>query len=167
MSGLSILPAGHSGTPCANTLRQQVREITRAASSRSDPIRNDLLVWAQNNLCSLRVTSKFSKEQTCCRGTMSLPRNGRCTRSRFREFSSSSSSPLLSLSHKYQWNKPSTCPYITYIQGGRQDRKTGNWRKLQHYMRKAPDPQTMLHWGLQCENRKKTPQHKSTYTINT
>ncbi len=21
----------------------------------------------------------------------------------------------LSLSHKYQWNKPSTCPYITYI----------------------------------------------------
>ncbi len=51
--------------------------------------------------------------------------------------SSSSSSPLLSLSHKYQWNKPSTCPYITYIQGGRQDRKTGNWRKLQHYMRKG------------------------------
>ncbi len=39
--------------------------------------------------------------------------------------------------HKYQWNKPSTCPYITYIQGGRQDRKTGNWRKLQHYMRKV------------------------------
>jgi len=28
-------------------------------------------------------------------------------------------------------------------------------------------PQTMLHWGVQCENRKKTPQHKSTYTINT
>ncbi len=25
----------------------------------------------------------------------------------------------------------------------------------------------MLHWGVQCENRKKTPQHKSTYTINT
>ncbi len=43
----------------------------------------------------------------------------------------------MSLSHKYQWNKPSTCPYITYIQGGRQDRKTGNWRKLQHYMRKG------------------------------
>ncbi len=70
------------------------------------------------------------------------------------------SSPLLSLSHKYQWNKPSTCPYITYIQGGRQDRKTGNWRKLQHYMRKGRrifffNPQTMLHWGVQCENRKK------------
>ncbi len=29
------------------------------------------------------------------------------------------------------------------------------------------NPQTMLHWGVQCENRKKTPQHKSTYTINT
>ncbi len=25
----------------------------------------------------------------------------------------------------------------------------------------------MLHWGVQCENRKKTPQHKSTYTIDT
>ncbi len=75
-------------------------------------------------------------------------------------FLCSSSSPLLSLSHKYQWNKPSTCPYITYIQGGRQDRKTGNWRKLQHYMRKGRrkikcNPQTMLHWGVQCENRKK------------
>ncbi len=27
LSGLSFLPAGHSGTPCANTLRQQVRGI--------------------------------------------------------------------------------------------------------------------------------------------
>ncbi len=27
VSGLSILPAGHSGTPCANTLRQQVRGV--------------------------------------------------------------------------------------------------------------------------------------------
>ncbi len=51
--------------------------------------------------------------------------------------SACSSSPLLSLSHKYQWNKPSTCPYITYIQGSRQDRTTGNWRKWQHYMRKG------------------------------
>ncbi len=27
VSGLSILPAGHSGTPCANTLRQQIRGV--------------------------------------------------------------------------------------------------------------------------------------------
>ncbi len=27
VSGLSILPAGHSGTPCASTLRQQVRGV--------------------------------------------------------------------------------------------------------------------------------------------
>ncbi len=83
-----------------------------------------------------------------------------CDGEKWRSGSSSNSSPLLSLSHKYQWNKPSTCPYITYIQGGRQDRKTGNWRKLQHYMRKGRRifffyPQTMLHWGVQCENRKK------------
>jgi len=39
-------------------------------------------------------------------------------------------SPLLSLSHKYQWNWPSTCPYKHMIwQRGRLDRKTGNWGK--------------------------------------
>ncbi len=35
------------------------------------------------------------------------------------------------------------------------------------YCTKKFNPQIMLHWGVQCENRKKTPQHKSTYTINT
>ncbi len=49
--------------------------------------------------------------------------------------SACSSSPLLSLSHKYQWNKPSTCPYINTYKGV--DRTTGNWRKLQHNMRKG------------------------------
>ncbi len=44
--------------------------------------------------------------------------------------------------------------------------------KCSIYMRKERrkknlNPQTVLHWGVQCENRKKTPQHKSTYTIDT
>ncbi len=32
--GLSILPAGHSGTPCANTLRQQVRGVIHKSPGR-------------------------------------------------------------------------------------------------------------------------------------
>ncbi len=88
--------------------------------------------------------------------------------------SSSSSSPLLSLviSTSEISHQP-VHTYTTYIwQRGRQNRKTGNVRKYSIYMRKERrkktiNPQTMLHWGVQCENRKKTPQHKSTYTINT
>ncbi len=56
----SILPAGHTGTQCTSMLRQQVHGVIHkspgAASSRSDcMLVNDLLVWAQNNLISLKV----------------------------------------------------------------------------------------------------------------
>ncbi len=76
-----------------------------------------------------------------------------------------SSNPLLSLSHKYQWNKPSTCPYITYIYDKGVDRTgrqgieenysitRGKWKKNKKKTDYAP-------WGVQCENRKKTPQQK-------
>ncbi len=88
--------------------------------------------------------------------------------------SSSSSSPLLSLvTSTSEISHQPVHTYTTYIwQRGRQNRKTGNVRKIQHLHeereeKKKFNPQTMLHWGVQCENRKKTPQHKSTYTINT
>ncbi len=88
--------------------------------------------------------------------------------------SSSSSSPLLSLvTSTSEISHQPVHSYTTYIwQWGRQNRKTGNVRKIQHLHEEREEekffnPQTMLHWGVQCENRKKTPQHKSTYTINT
>ncbi len=75
VSGLSILPAGHSGTPCASMLRQQVRgvihkspgrprlETTLHAGERPSCVGSEqsaltegLLVWAQNNLRSLKAT---------------------------------------------------------------------------------------------------------------
>ncbi len=34
VSGLSILPVGHSGTPCANMLRQQVRAVIHKSPGR-------------------------------------------------------------------------------------------------------------------------------------
>ncbi len=57
----SILPAGHTGTPCANTLRQLVHGVilnhqVGLISKRLCTLANDLLVWAQNNLCSLKAT---------------------------------------------------------------------------------------------------------------
>ncbi len=88
--------------------------------------------------------------------------------------SSSSSSPLLSLvTSTSEISHQPVHTYTTYIwQRGRQNRKTGNVRKIQHLHEereeeKKINPQTMLHWGVQCENRKKKTQHKSTYTINT
>ncbi len=58
--GLSILPAGHSGTPCANTLRQQVRGVIHKSPGR--PHLEATLhtgerpfVWAQNNQRSLKA----------------------------------------------------------------------------------------------------------------
>ncbi len=54
---------------------------------------------------------------------------------------SSSSSPLLSLvTSTSEISHQPVHTYTTYIQydkGGRQDRKTGNWRKIQHNMRKG------------------------------
>ncbi len=38
-SGLSILPAGYTGTPCASVLRQQVRGVAASASFRSESAR--------------------------------------------------------------------------------------------------------------------------------
>ncbi len=88
--------------------------------------------------------------------------------------SSSSSSPLLSLvTSTSEISHQPVHTYTTYIwQWGRQNRKTGNVRKIQHLHEEREEenifnPQTMLHLGVQSENRKKTPQHKSTYTINT
>ncbi len=61
--GLSIIPAGHTGTPCASKLRQQVRGVIHTVnhqgglvSKRLCTLANDLLVWAQNNLRSLKAT---------------------------------------------------------------------------------------------------------------
>ncbi len=59
VSGLSILPAGHTGTPCASVLRQQVRGVIHhggLVSKRICTLANNLLVWAQNNLHSLKTT---------------------------------------------------------------------------------------------------------------
>ncbi len=57
VSDLSILPAGHSGTPCANTLRQQIRGVIHKSPGRPrlEALANDLLMWAQNKLRSLKV----------------------------------------------------------------------------------------------------------------
>ncbi len=58
MSGLSILPTGHTVTPCARTLRQQVRGVIHKSPGwlrLEATLANDLLVWAKNNLCSLKV----------------------------------------------------------------------------------------------------------------
>ncbi len=82
-----------------------------------------------------------------------------------------SSSPLLSLvTSTSEISHQPVHTYTTYIwQRGRQNRKTGNGRKVheEREEKKKLTPKTMLHLGVQCENRKKTPQHKSTYTINT
>ncbi len=59
VSGLSILPAGHSGTPCASTLRQPVRGVIHKSSGwprLKAMLTNDFIVWAQNNLRSLKAT---------------------------------------------------------------------------------------------------------------
>ncbi len=60
VSGLSILPAGHSGTPHANTVRQQIHCVIHNhqggfVSKRLCTLVNYLLVWAQNNLRSLKA----------------------------------------------------------------------------------------------------------------
>ncbi len=50
----------HLGTPCVSTLRQQVQQVINKSpelvSKRLCTLENDLLVWAQNNLHSLKVT---------------------------------------------------------------------------------------------------------------
>ncbi len=62
---LSILPARHMGTPCASTLRQQVRGVINdqggLVSKRLCTLANDLLVWAQTNLRSLKATHVLGK----------------------------------------------------------------------------------------------------------
>ncbi len=61
-------------------------------SKRLCTLANDLLLWVQNNLCSLKATNvqaRWTMEQTCCQGTGSPQRNGRSTRSWFRKFGKS------------------------------------------------------------------------------
>ncbi len=87
MSGLSILPTGHTGTSCANTLRQQVRGVIHKSPGRPHLERlcmlaNNLLVWAQNNLRSLKAMHVQGKMN---RGKTFLRRNGHFTGSRFRK----------------------------------------------------------------------------------
>ncbi len=76
---------------------------------------------------------------------------------------------LIVTSHKYQRNSHQPVhTYTTYIwQRGRQNRKTGNGRKIQHSWGKRGEKKKFNPVWVQCENRKKTPQHKSTYTIDT
>ncbi len=78
VSGLSILPAGHTGT-CASMLRQQVRGVIHKSPGRPRleatlcTLANDLLVWKIWAHCRRRMCrAKWTNEQTCCRGTMSL-----------------------------------------------------------------------------------------------
>ncbi len=98
VSGLSILPAGHSRTPCASTFRQQVRGVIHKSQGR--PRLEATLHAGERPSCVGSRTicahwwrrmcrAKWTKEQTCCRGTMSLQRNGRSTCSRFRKFGKS------------------------------------------------------------------------------
>ncbi len=63
VSALSILPAGHTGTPCASTLRQQVRGAihNHQGGLVSKRLANDLLVCAQTNLRTLKVTHVLGK----------------------------------------------------------------------------------------------------------
>ncbi len=84
-----------------------------------------------------------------------------------------SSSPLLSLvTSTSEISHQPVHTYTTYIwQRGRQNRKTGNGRKIQHYMRRerrkkklTPRLCSIEEYSVRTE---KTPQHKSTYTINT
>ncbi len=88
--------------------------------------------------------------------------------------STSSSSPLLSLvTSTSEISHQPVHTYTTYIwQGGRQNRKTGNWRKYSIYMRKVRrekknNPQTMLLREYSVRTEEKHLSTKSTYTINT
>ncbi len=56
---LSILPARHTETPCASTLRQQVRGVLHKSPGRpslESTLVNNLLMWAQTSLRSLKAT---------------------------------------------------------------------------------------------------------------
>ncbi len=86
-----------------------------------------------------------------------------------------SSSPLLSLvtSTSEISHQPGNT-YTTYIwQGGRQNRKTGNWRKYSIYVRKVRrekkkiTPRLCSLGSTVWEQKKKHLSTKSTYTINT
>ncbi len=72
-----------------------------------------------------------------------------------------SSNPLLSLSHKYQWNKPSTCPYITYLYDKGVDR-TGRQEIEENYSitRGKWGEKKMLLGEYSVRTGKKTPRQK-------
>ncbi len=54
VSGLSILPVGHSGTQCANMLRQQIRGAIHK-SQRRPRLEANLHADEQPSLCGLRT----------------------------------------------------------------------------------------------------------------
>ncbi len=83
--------------------------------------------------------------------------------------SSSSSSPLLSQVPAKLAINLSIHTQHTYDNGVDRTGRQGMEEKYSIYMRreKKKKNQTMLHWEYSVRTEKKTPQHKSTYTIDT
>ncbi len=63
VSGLSILSAGHSGTPCANTLRQQVRGVIHKSPGR--PRLKATLHAGKRHSCMGSEQSALTKGDAC------------------------------------------------------------------------------------------------------
>ncbi len=91
VSGLSILPTGHSGTPCGNTLRQQVRgvihkspwrprlEVTLHTGERPSCVGSEQSVHTEGNACAGQNEPRsrhIVKEQCLFRGTDVPPARG-------------------------------------------------------------------------------------------
>ncbi len=90
---VSILPAGHS--PCASTLRQQVRgvihksprlEATLHAGELPSCVGSEQSALTEGDVCA---GQNEPRSRHVVRGTMSLQRNGCSTRLRLREFGKS------------------------------------------------------------------------------
>ncbi len=90
----TILPARHTGTPCASTFKQQViNNQDGLVSERLCMLANNFFVWAQTNLCSLKATHFPGKMNQGADmfswNNISHQRNGRSIRSRFRKIGKS------------------------------------------------------------------------------
>ncbi len=87
VSGLSILPAGHSGIPCANTLRQQVRGVIRKspgqlrleailhAGERPSCVGSEQSVLTEGDACAGQnePRSRHVVKEQCLFGVMDAP----------------------------------------------------------------------------------------------
>ncbi len=90
MSGLSILPTGHTGTPCASTLRQHVRgvihktpgrslEVTLHAGERPSCVVTEQSALAEGNACAGQTEPRSRhvvEEQRLFRGMDASPARG-------------------------------------------------------------------------------------------